>query len=111
MVSCSPPSPPNHLLTWVQFWDDVKKSSKFTLQKARPSDKRISRYIHLNPRYWKRYTYSSFCHYLHGSGPNWLDSEPILRMFSSKQDYTNFVADYEAHKLQLEDIKHSLADH
>jgi len=70
----------------------------------------ISRYIHLNPRYWKRYPYSSFGHYSHGDEPEWLVTEPILEMFASRREYSQFVADYEENKLMLEEIKYWLAD-
>ena len=70
----------------------------------------ISRYIHLNPRYWKRYPYSSFAHYVRGREPDWLVTEPILGMFASRRESATFVADYEENKLILEEIKHTLAD-
>ena len=70
----------------------------------------ITRYIHLNPRYWKRYPYSSFGYYSHGDEPEWLNVEPILGMFAGRKEYASFVADYEDNKLILESIKYTLAD-
>jgi putative transposase len=70
----------------------------------------ISRYIHLNPRYWKRYPHSSLRYYVSGEGPEWLDPSEVLALFNSARDYLNFVEDYEEQKLMLEKIKHELAD-
>lgn len=70
----------------------------------------ISRYIHLNPRYWQRYPYSSFRFYSNGDEPEWLKSMKIVDMFSNRKGYKQFVKDYEQHKMMLEKIKHELAD-
>lgn len=70
----------------------------------------ISRYIHLNPRYWRHYPYSSLKYYSKGSEPEWLRSGRVLELFSSRQDYLKFVADYEGYKLYLKEIKHWLAN-
>lgn len=69
----------------------------------------ISRYIHLNPRYWKRYPYSSLRCYVKGAEPEWLVSNKVLSLFPSRQDYAIFVADYDEHKQMLEKIKYELA--
>jgi len=70
----------------------------------------ISRYIHLNPRYWKRYPYSSFKYYKRPDEPEWITPSLILRMFNNREEYIQFMADYENHKLVLEQIKHTLAN-
>jgi len=70
----------------------------------------ISRYIHLNPRFWKRYPYSSMEFYRNGSEPEWLVNHKILNIFASRKNYMNFVQDYEAHKQMLREIKQELAD-
>ena len=70
----------------------------------------LSRYIHLNPRYWKRYPYSSFIYYLRGDQPEWLHTDQVLGMFKNPNEYAQFVADYEQNKIALEKIKHLLAD-
>ncbi len=69
----------------------------------------ISRYIHLNPRYWKHYPFSSYKYYL-GHSPEWLDPEPILHLFKDRVDYTKFLEDYEDHKAMLSELKYELAD-
>ena len=69
----------------------------------------ISRYIHLNPRYWKHYPHSSLAFYRDKS-PDWIKPQSILDLFPSRKDYFNFLADYEEHKNMLAEIKHELAD-
>lgn len=71
----------------------------------------ISRYIHLNPRYWRRYPYSSFNYYAKGKEPEWLSSGTILEMFSGRLEYVKFVAEYEGNKLALGEVKHLLANY
>lgn len=70
----------------------------------------VSRYIHLNPRSWRNYRYSSLGYYLDGGAPEWLASEKILDQFSSVQEYLTFVSDYQEMHDSLETIKHQLAD-
>lgn len=70
----------------------------------------ISRYIHLNPRYWKRYPYSSLPYYRGGKQIDWVRPEKILSLFASQKDYETFLEDYEEHKNMLSEIKHQLAD-
>jgi len=71
----------------------------------------ISRYIHLNPRYWQRYKYSSFHLIRKNREPEWLSSERVLQHFSSRAAYARFVADYEQNRDVLAEIKHNLANH
>lgn len=70
----------------------------------------ISRYIHLNPRYWKRYPYSSIGNYLETNKEEWVKTDKILSLFKSRKEYKQFMTDYEGHKLMLDAIKHNLAD-
>lgn len=71
----------------------------------------ISRYVHLNPRYWRRYKYSSLSFYEHtGREPEWLLPGKVLDLFTSRKSYMVFVADYEEHKQILDEIKYELAD-
>lgn len=70
----------------------------------------ISRYIHLNPRSWKYFPYSSFVHIRNGTEPVWLQTEKVLCMFSGRNDYLEFVSDYEGQKQILDELKHELAD-
>lgn len=69
----------------------------------------ITRYIHLNPRTYKTYYYSSLRYYLGRPAPVWLHHARILKMFHDV-DYENFVEDYEANHAMLEMLKHELAD-
>lgn len=70
----------------------------------------ISRYIHLNPRSWKRYSNSSISYYRDGAEPDWLDTSSVLARYTDRGGYLNFVADYKTRRDELEEIKHELAD-
>ncbi len=70
----------------------------------------ISRYIHLNPRYWKRYPYSSIQFYISDFKEEWLNSQKILGLFENKKEYLKFNEDYEEHKQMLEETKTELAN-
>jgi REP element-mobilizing transposase RayT len=69
----------------------------------------ITRYIHLNPRYFKNYRFSSFKYYTQSKiPPVWLKPQRILGLFDG--DYTVFAEDYVGHKAWLEEIYVTLAD-
>lgn len=72
----------------------------------------ISRYIHLNPRYWKNYPYSSIKHYAYERNDNndWLKTSVVLENFKSRSEYIEFLEDYESQKQMFEEIKYDLAD-
>lgn len=70
----------------------------------------ISRYIHLNPKKWADYPYSSLRFYRPHQPLDWLSPEKILDMFPSSDAYYEFVADYEEAKEKLAFIKHELAN-
>jgi len=70
----------------------------------------ISRYIHLNPRYWKRYKHSSLRFYGTESRPEWIMPNKIINLFQPKESYYKFLLDYEDHKRMLDEIKGELAD-
>lgn len=70
----------------------------------------ISRYIHLNPREWREYPYSSLGQYLGAKGWDWLKPEKILELFDSRMQYEKFVSDYESAQRELEIIKYELAN-
>ena len=69
----------------------------------------ISRYIHLNPRYWRRYSPSSLKYYLDTRAPEWLKIDRISSLFNGQDEYLKFLRDYEDHKQMLGEIKHELA--
>lgn len=70
----------------------------------------ISRYIHLNPKQYRTWQYSSYLNYLRKKQNSWLDPSSILDLFNG-DSYEDFVADYEDHKAMLDEIKYSLADY
>lgn len=67
----------------------------------------ISRYIHLNPKTYKTYKWSSLAYYLGKDSPKWLSPYRVLDM--SPAQYTNFLEDYEDKRLLLKEIKDELA--
>lgn len=69
----------------------------------------ISRYIHLNPRLWRTYRYSSLNYYQGGNEPVWLNIATVLSLFSSKEEYLTFVANYEEQRNMLAELKDQLA--
>lgn len=69
----------------------------------------ISRYIHLNPKDYKNWQFSSLPYYLDQKHSNWMSPQPILDLFEN-ESYINFVKDYESHKKIMEEIKSELAD-
>ena len=70
----------------------------------------ISRYIHLNPKQWKTWQWSSLPEYLSKRDAEWVMPERILELFSSMEAYREFVADYEDSQRTIEAIKHELAN-
>ena len=71
----------------------------------------ITRYIHLNPRYWRRYPYSSLQYYIHSDlQPDWIVTSRILELFKDADDYLQFSADYQDHRDHLQSLKAQLAD-
>ena len=69
----------------------------------------ISRYIHLNPRYWRRYRYSSLPYYFM-ERPEWLMPNKIESIFETRAEYLQFLKDYTEQKAMLDEIKYCLAD-
>jgi putative transposase len=69
---------------------------------------RISRYIHLNPRYWKQFKYSSIGYYwAKRDNPKWIDTSQIEQLFDGKDDYLQFLQD---HRDNGENEKYEYAD-
>ncbi len=69
----------------------------------------ISRYIHLNPDDYKKWTWSSLPYYVGELTADWLKPDRILELFEG-EDYSRFVDDYKDRRDDLEIIKHELAD-
>lgn len=54
----------------------------------------ISRYIHLNPKNWTDYCYSSIKCYRSNKMPEWVIPNRILDLFLSTNEYMGFLNDY-----------------
>lgn len=69
----------------------------------------ISRYIHLNHKSYKIRAQSSYGDYLN-SPRKWIESRPILELFSSIDAYKEFVDDYEDMQRTRDAIKSEMAN-
>lgn len=70
----------------------------------------ISRYIHLNPRNWAEYPYSSIKYFQGRAFAEWFSPAHVLALFDNDpQQYLTFVADYRDYKNSLELIDIALA--
>ncbi len=71
----------------------------------------ISRYIHLNPRDYKQWPFSSLPYYLGAQSASWIQPARILAVFDNDTKlYADFVSDYEGQKHMLDELKLELAD-
>src|SRR5262245_7444609 len=70
----------------------------------------ISRYIHLNPSDWRTSTKTSLDFYTSKRQADWVKPQKILELFSSADEYLNFLGDYEGQKQILDDLKWELAN-
>lgn len=70
----------------------------------------IGRYIHMNPRYWRTYRFSSLRYVFDKRPPDWLDLSLITEEFQSRGDYVQFLEEYQERKRELEEVKMMLAD-
>lgn len=71
----------------------------------------ITRYIHLNPRDYRAWQYSSLAFYSGDKYADWVHPDRILEVFDhDRKSYLDFVSDYEEQKQMLEEIKHELAN-
>ncbi len=72
----------------------------------------ISRYIHLNPKNYLDYPYSSFNYYcIPDSSPAWLTTNKILDLFdNSPEQYQSFVADYVLSDQEIISLERITAD-
>lgn len=69
----------------------------------------ISRYIHLNPRQWQNYPYSSLAYHA-GKSAEWIKPRRIQNIFATPEEYRTFLEDYRDYKQTLDEIKWELAD-
>lgn len=70
----------------------------------------ISRYIHLNPREYKTWQYSSLPYYIEKKKAEWIAPSRILELFTSRETYADFMADYEDYKRILKSVEEELAN-
>jgi putative transposase len=70
----------------------------------------ISRYIHMHPRSWRDYEYSSLPYYLQQVTDAWLRPERITDLFVTPTQYLNFLDDYQQNKEIMDILKHELAN-
>jgi putative transposase len=70
----------------------------------------ITRYIHLNPRHWQTYEYSSLPYYLQRDTVPWLYPQRILSCFKSTDEYFTFMNDYVDQKKMIDILKQELAN-
>lgn len=67
----------------------------------------ISRYIHMNPRTWRTYKWSSILEYTGQRHTKWVHPERVTSM--SPQSYFEFLEDYQDRKDTLAIVKRELA--
>lgn len=89
------------------LFQDVFKASHITQDSYL---QHISRYIHLNPKDYQAWQYSSLQNYLGTKKTAWLNPSPILDLFENGS-YKKFVDDYKDHKKMLDEIKYELANY
>ena len=70
----------------------------------------ITRYIHLNHSSYRTWPRSGYQDYVNGRCRSWIDSLPVLELFSSTEQYVDFVDDYEALQRERDEIKQLLAN-
>jgi len=70
----------------------------------------ISRYIHLNPKNYKKWDWSSYQYYVGNKKSSWIDTAPIMELFDNDiNKYIEFLDDYEGYKEIFDEIKHYVA--
>jgi putative transposase len=69
--------------------------------------KHITRYIHMNPRTYMTYRWSSLGAYLDDVCQPWIKPERVMTL--SPERYKEFLREYESKKAELEDLKLQLA--
>ena len=69
----------------------------------------ITRYIHLNNSSYKTWPWSSYHDYAREHPRNWINSAPILELFTGKEAYLEFVDGYAELQRERDSIKKELA--
>jgi len=70
----------------------------------------ISRYIHMNPKEYKTYQWSSLAYYMGKKKADWLRPEQVRQHFSSTADYLHFLEEYEDRRDELLGLNAELAN-
>lgn len=68
----------------------------------------VSRYIHMNPRRYLQYRWSSICFFLDKEAPAWLNPSRVNTL--TPMQYKEFLRSYEGKKAEVELLKGELAD-
>jgi len=69
----------------------------------------ISRYIHLNPKDYLNWQYSSLPYYIRGWETEWVRPEKIYGLYEWGS-YEKFLEDYVGYRDTLSELKHELAN-
>jgi len=88
------------------LFQGVYKASRIT---SDPYLLHISRYIHMNPKDYKNWPYSSWPYFTKGWMADWVKQHKIFELFEGG-DYEQFVDDYKQTKEEIELLKAELAD-
>lgn len=89
------------------LWEETYKASRIDADNYLAH---ISRYIHLNPRSWLYYKYSSIGFYLGNDSSEWIKKDRIMDIFSSAKAYRVFLEDYLEQREIINELKHELAN-
>jgi len=83
---------------------------KASMIENEPYLQHITRYIHMNPKHWLTYEWSSLPYYLQQAEVSWVRPKRVLSQFATPAEYLNFLEDYVDRKNMYEIIKHELAN-
>lgn len=70
----------------------------------------LSRYIHMNPKNYESYEWSSLPYYLDQRSSSWLAPSRIIELFDTKKSYLEFLKEYESRREELSEFKEYLAN-
>ena len=70
----------------------------------------VGRYIHLTPRNWQEYAYTSLPYYLQQVSDEWIRPNKMLEHGMGADDYLAFMADHEQYKQMLDILRLELAN-
>lgn len=91
-----------------QLFENSYKASRINSQ---VNFDHTSRAIHLRPRGWQKYPYSSLRYYLDENCPDWLKTNRILSGFTSPLTYLIFLKNYEGYQERLKENRKELEMH